>query len=231
MTQAIEPPISSRNILDFIPSLRPYVDRVAWAENRMHTLQDEKQDAYRKRDLAQKELAEMTMSIQKEREQLQTQRDRNAASVQVKEEDVEKRKREYEQKLAILEKREQEFRTVALKSRRHFPTTGPDADLYDAIQSLGTTIEEAIRRMSNLVKSHKRSEQAFAIWEKRFCGPSFKIVKLSDRIQADRKKQELKTNEQTAAIQMREKTLDATELRLELNLTTLNDERRAFEVE
>ena len=66
----------------------------------------------------------------------------------------------FESRTMALTTCEEELRIKTLKTRRNVPTVGPNANIYDAIQSLGDWMEDGMHHFNNLAAGKDRLEQA-----------------------------------------------------------------------
>ncbi|KAI4935996.1 hypothetical protein J4E85_001324 [Alternaria conjuncta] len=219
-----EPPRPSRDILDFIPGLLPYVTRLEWLENRNCELSSATTDANQKRIAAEKLLEDRTMEIDKKREELREARELHAIQLQVRD----KAMSEIEAKLA---RQEEEAKDSGLRPRWIPNSEGPDADLYDAVWALGDKTDKAMREMRTLVAGRGRPEQAFSRWEKTFCLQNIKLVQLDERLRSKQDKQNQEIKEQEAMLEAREGVVTDTESRLNMAKESLENDRQAFSLE
>ncbi|CAN9332446.1 unnamed protein product [Alternaria alternata] len=178
-----EPPRPSRDVLDIFPGLLPFVARNEWLEKCNQELLDEKADSDQKRIAAEVKLAAITLEM---KETL----------------------KEIENKTMALKKCEEELRIKTLKTRRNVPTVRPNADIYDAIQSLGDWMEDA-----------------------KYCEPTIKIIKLQAHVHAEKEKHRKKYSRQMRVLNENAEELKQSATRHVTIARALGEERAVFDEE
>ena len=184
----------------------PFVARNKWLEKRNHELSNEKADSDQKRIAAEVKLAAITLEM---KEKL----------------------KEIENKTMALEKCEEELRIKTLETRRNLPTVGPNADIYDAIQSLGNRMEDGMHHFNNLAAGKDRLKQAVERWEAKYCEPTIKIIKLQAHVHAEKEKHRKKYFRQMRVLNENAEELKQSAARHVTIARALEEERAVFDEE
>jgi hypothetical protein len=137
----------------------------------------------------------------------------------------------FESRAIALKKSEEELRIKTLETRRNLPTVGPNADIYDAIQSLGNRMEDGMHHFNNLAASKNRLEQAVKRWEAMYCEPTIKIIKLQAHVHAEKEKHRKEYSRQMKVLNENAEELKQSAARHVTIARALGEERAVFDEE
>jgi hypothetical protein len=178
-----------------------------WAEQRIGELSHTKLVAETAHALARKHLQDLAVRVQVQEQQVTALHDQHNDRSRAEEKEKEEKEKWFDEKIAVLVKREEEVKALAANATR--PKNPPKVDLLllDAVENMWKMIQKARREMSNLVAEKKRPEQAFSKWENTYCQTSLDIVQLAEQVKKDRDKNQQLHIDQMANLLRREETV------------------------
>jgi hypothetical protein len=150
------------------------------------------------------ELERMVTKLTAEKEQLHK---GNASWLFMQEKMREHKYQNLNKKLDGVAKENEELKAQVAEHRRKPNSASKDRDIFDMIKELGSTMDMAKKAMANLVKRNGKAQQSFDNWDDKFCVQTIELVKLTERVQAERKEGRRELSSRTDAVVQREKEM------------------------
>jgi hypothetical protein len=148
------------------------------------------------------ELERMVTKLTAEKEQLHK---GNASWLFMQEKMREHKYQNLNKKLDGVAKENEELKAQVAEHRRKPNSASKDRDIFDMIKELGSTMDMAKKAMANLVKRNGKAQQSFDNWDDKFCVQTIELVKLTERVQAERKEGRRELSSRTDVVVQREK--------------------------
>jgi len=200
---------------------------VDWAESHIQGLEKKIVDAETKQAEDQRKAADDV--AEEHSKYLQALADNSVIEARKKE--SEKRTKEAEDKLAGLEKREEDLKVAETRVKHDRAKSKNIQDLLDAVAAIGTKVEKANQDMRNLSARKSTPQSAIDKWTKQYCEPNIRVVDLGKQIRAERESYRKEHEESLKKAQGREELLDQRTRSLEQSLAALTVDRIKFQTE
>jgi hypothetical protein len=133
-------------------------------------------------------------------------------------------------KIALFEQREKDLKFRELKAKQMQVKSKTYQDLFDAILSMGSKMDKAVRDMRNLTACKNTAQPAFDKWQKQYCEPIMRLVDVTQAVtpavEKERDENRRKYAERIGVIRKREEQATEPLRRRQYELELLEDKNQ-----